>query len=178
MTEQQVRDSGRSALIGKMPMTRVGRARERSETQGFMKVLIDAETKKFLGATIAYLAGRQHDAVGLIVFDEAVREHRRPSSRAGQMQAVLHAMDRAEPGTGTDLASPFARFQEFQKGRGLVAVARFSRCCAAGRLDFLLRLSDRRERLRATETLVRGRCVRRARGPARDLCPRVFRGAL
>ena len=50
MTEREVRESGRPALVGKMQMTRVGRARERSETQGFMQVLVDAETKKILGA--------------------------------------------------------------------------------------------------------------------------------
>lgn len=77
---------------------------------------------KFLAATLAYLAARQHDAVGLIVFDEEVRDHRPPSSRIGRLQAVLHAIDRAEPGTGTDLTVPFERFQQYQKGRGLVAV--------------------------------------------------------
>lgn len=51
-TERQVRESGRPALIGKMPMTRVGRARERSETQGFMKVLVDAGSKKIVGAAL------------------------------------------------------------------------------------------------------------------------------
>ena len=57
LTEREVRTSGRKALIGKMMMARVGRARERSETQGFMKVLIDAETNKFLGATILGIGG-------------------------------------------------------------------------------------------------------------------------
>ncbi len=57
MTEQEVRDSGRKALIGKMAMERVGRARERSETQGFMKVLVDAETKELLGAAILGIGG-------------------------------------------------------------------------------------------------------------------------
>lgn len=57
MTEQQLRESGRKALTAKMMMTRVGRARERSETQGFMKVLIDAETKKILGAAILGIGG-------------------------------------------------------------------------------------------------------------------------
>ncbi len=38
-------------------MSRIGRARERSETQGFMKVLIDAETKKILGAAILGIGG-------------------------------------------------------------------------------------------------------------------------
>jgi len=52
MTEREVRASGRPALSGKMMMARVGRARERSETQGFMQVLVDAETKKILGAAL------------------------------------------------------------------------------------------------------------------------------
>ncbi len=57
MTEREVRESGRDALIGKMMMARVGRARERSETQGFMKVLVDAETKRILGAAILGIGG-------------------------------------------------------------------------------------------------------------------------
>ncbi len=57
MTERQVRESGRDALIGKMMMARVGRARERSETQGFMKILVDAETEKILGASILGIGG-------------------------------------------------------------------------------------------------------------------------
>ena len=57
MTERQVRASGRKALIGKMMMSRVGRARERGETQGFMKILIDAETEKILGAAILGIGG-------------------------------------------------------------------------------------------------------------------------
>jgi pyruvate/2-oxoglutarate dehydrogenase complex dihydrolipoamide dehydrogenase (E3) component len=57
MTEQQVRETGRKALVSKMMMARVGRARERGETQGFVKVLIDEETKKILGAAILGIGG-------------------------------------------------------------------------------------------------------------------------
>jgi pyruvate/2-oxoglutarate dehydrogenase complex dihydrolipoamide dehydrogenase (E3) component len=52
MTEAEVRKSGRKALIGKRPMKQVGRAREKGETDGFMKILVDAETKKILGASL------------------------------------------------------------------------------------------------------------------------------
>ncbi len=52
MGEAEARASGRPVLKGFMPMTRVGRARERGETQGFMQVLIDAETRLILGATL------------------------------------------------------------------------------------------------------------------------------
>jgi pyruvate/2-oxoglutarate dehydrogenase complex dihydrolipoamide dehydrogenase (E3) component len=57
MTEQQVRETGKQALAGKMKMSRIGRARERGETQGFMKVLIDADSKQFLGASILGIGG-------------------------------------------------------------------------------------------------------------------------
>jgi pyruvate/2-oxoglutarate dehydrogenase complex dihydrolipoamide dehydrogenase (E3) component len=52
MSETEVRASGKLALIGVMQMARVGRARERGETQGFMKVLVDAQTKRILGAAL------------------------------------------------------------------------------------------------------------------------------
>ena len=52
MTEREVRASGRPALVGKMLMSRVGRARERGETLGSMSVLVDAQTKKILGAAL------------------------------------------------------------------------------------------------------------------------------
>jgi pyruvate/2-oxoglutarate dehydrogenase complex dihydrolipoamide dehydrogenase (E3) component len=52
MTEREVRASGRKALAGKMMMSRIGRARERGETQGFMRILVDAENKLILGAAL------------------------------------------------------------------------------------------------------------------------------
>jgi pyruvate/2-oxoglutarate dehydrogenase complex dihydrolipoamide dehydrogenase (E3) component len=52
MSENDVRAGGKAALVARMPMTRVGRAREAGETQGFMKVLVDAESKRILGATM------------------------------------------------------------------------------------------------------------------------------
>jgi pyruvate/2-oxoglutarate dehydrogenase complex dihydrolipoamide dehydrogenase (E3) component len=52
MTETEMRKSGRKALIAKRPMARVGRAVEKGETQGFMKILVAAETKEILGASL------------------------------------------------------------------------------------------------------------------------------
>ena len=57
MNEAEAKKSGRRLLGGKMMMTRVGRAREAGETQGFMKVLVDADTSEFLGAAILGLNG-------------------------------------------------------------------------------------------------------------------------
>jgi pyruvate/2-oxoglutarate dehydrogenase complex dihydrolipoamide dehydrogenase (E3) component len=52
MTEAEVRHSGKAALIGVRPMTRISRAIEKGETSGFIKVLVDAETDLILGATV------------------------------------------------------------------------------------------------------------------------------
>jgi pyruvate/2-oxoglutarate dehydrogenase complex dihydrolipoamide dehydrogenase (E3) component len=57
MTETEVRQSGKAALMGTRPMTKVGRAVEKGESDGFMKVLVDAETKQILGASILGTGG-------------------------------------------------------------------------------------------------------------------------
>jgi len=51
-TVTEVLASGRPALIGERPMTRVGRAREKGETQGFMRIIVDSESRQILGAAI------------------------------------------------------------------------------------------------------------------------------
>jgi pyruvate/2-oxoglutarate dehydrogenase complex dihydrolipoamide dehydrogenase (E3) component len=57
MTETQARAAGRPLLVGTRPMTRVGRAVEKGETQGFMKIVADRETRKILGASILGTGG-------------------------------------------------------------------------------------------------------------------------
>ena len=57
MTFTEARATGRPLLAAKMPMTRVGRAREAGETQGFMKIVVDAETRRILGAAVLGLSG-------------------------------------------------------------------------------------------------------------------------
>ncbi|MBC7780299.1 MAG: FAD-containing oxidoreductase [Proteobacteria bacterium] len=57
MTHAQVQASGRPALAAKMPMSRVGRAREMGETLGFMKIVVAADTHEILGAAILGVHG-------------------------------------------------------------------------------------------------------------------------
>jgi pyruvate/2-oxoglutarate dehydrogenase complex dihydrolipoamide dehydrogenase (E3) component len=57
MTDTEARASGRPLLTAIRPMTRVGRAVEKGETQGFMKVVVDAQTQKILGAAILGVGG-------------------------------------------------------------------------------------------------------------------------
>lgn len=77
---------------------------------------------KLLAASLAYLSTRQHDAVGLMTFDEEVRASRQPSFRPGHLQSILHTIDQAEASTGTDLELPFEHFRQHVSKRGLVAV--------------------------------------------------------
>jgi pyruvate/2-oxoglutarate dehydrogenase complex dihydrolipoamide dehydrogenase (E3) component len=57
ITETEARAQGRRVLVGKRPMTRVGRAVEKGETDGFMKVVVDATTQELLGAAIYGVGG-------------------------------------------------------------------------------------------------------------------------
>ena len=106
------------------------------ETNSHLMILLDASASmgfggppvskllygKYLAASLAYLASRQHDAVGCMIFDEKVRDYRAPSSRAGKLQGVLHCVDSAAATTGTKFDKPFEKFREQITRRGLVAV--------------------------------------------------------
>ena len=74
MTDAQARASGKRLLVSKRPMTRVGRAVECGETQGFMKVVADADTQRILGAAILGVSGDEaiHGVLDLINADQPV----------------------------------------------------------------------------------------------------------
>jgi len=57
MTDAEAQKTGRPILTAQLPMTRVGRAVEKGETRGFMKVVVDAGTKRILGAAILGTGG-------------------------------------------------------------------------------------------------------------------------
>jgi uncharacterized protein (DUF58 family) len=77
---------------------------------------------RFVAASLCYMAHVQRDAAGLIVFDEDVSNYVAPSTRQGQLFRLLHAIEKAEPGTRTDFAKPFLHFQNFLHRRGIVVV--------------------------------------------------------
>ena len=110
--------------------------RYRGETNTQVLVLLDTsasmaygsqavnklEFARFLAASLCYMGNLQRDAVGLIVFDEDVANYIPPSTRQGQIFRLLHAIEKAEPGTRTDFVKPFVHFQNFLHRRGLVIV--------------------------------------------------------
>ena len=110
--------------------------RYRGETNTQLLILLDTSASmsfgaapvnkldyaRFVAASLCYLGHEQRDAAGLIVFDEDVANYVAPSTRQGQLFRLLHAIEKAEAGTRTDFAKPFAHFQNFLRRRGMVVV--------------------------------------------------------
>jgi len=110
--------------------------RYEGETNTRLMILLDASASmsyashsvsklqyaKFLTAALSYLAMRQHDPTGLIVFDEEVRQYRPPTARAGGLTGMLHTIDAVQASGRTRLLECFAKFREHLTRRGLVAV--------------------------------------------------------
>lgn len=93
-----------------------------SASMGFGSPVPKLQYGKFLAASLAYLASRQHDAIGAMVFNDEVSDFRPPTSKPGSLQGVIHTLDRADAVQGTVFGKPFTRFREYIKKRGLVAV--------------------------------------------------------
>jgi uncharacterized protein (DUF58 family) len=110
--------------------------RYEGETNTRLMILLDASASmgfgsggvtklqygKYLAAALGYMAMRQHDPAGLIVFDEQVRHYRPPTTRAGGLTGLIHAIDAVQPGGGTNLLECFQKFREHLTRRGLVVV--------------------------------------------------------
>src|SRR5215813_1221130 len=110
--------------------------RYRGETNSQLLILLDTSASmgfgshsvnkldyaRFVAASLCYMANVQRDAAGLIIFDEEIVNYVAPSTRQGQLFRLLHAIEKAEPGTRTDFAKPFVHFQNFLHRRGIVIV--------------------------------------------------------
>ena len=71
MTEAQAKKACNNVLIGKREMKRIARAKEKGETFGFMKILVDGDTKKILGAAILGIEGDEiiHSIIDIMYAD-------------------------------------------------------------------------------------------------------------
>jgi pyruvate/2-oxoglutarate dehydrogenase complex dihydrolipoamide dehydrogenase (E3) component len=106
LTESEVVKSGRKALIGKRPMTKVARAVEKGETQGFMKILVDAQTREILGAAILGTSGDEviHSILDVMyarapytVIQRAMHIHPTVSELVPTMLGELQPLDKTNP---------------------------------------------------------------------------------
>ena len=110
--------------------------RHRGETNTSLVLILDAsasmgfrsggvskfECARFLVAALAFLARRQHDPFGWIIFDREIRDLRAPSSRVGQLPAWLATLESFEPARRTDIETVLECAHAAIRRRGLVAV--------------------------------------------------------
>lgn len=80
------------------------------------------EYARYLAAALAYLSTRQHDATGLVLFDETIRSVRPAVYRPRHLQGLLHMLEHAEASTGTNLHVPLQALGRLLRRRGLVAL--------------------------------------------------------
>jgi uncharacterized protein (DUF58 family) len=80
------------------------------------------EYGSYLAGALAYLMNRQRDAVGLLTFDDRIRELLPCSARPGHLKTVLLALERVSLGVGTDIAKPLADLVQAIRKRGLVVL--------------------------------------------------------
>jgi uncharacterized protein (DUF58 family) len=73
-----------------------------------------------LASCLTYFAYHQRDAVGVLVFDEGVRAHVPSSRRSGQLHTLLHTIEHAEPGKGTEFKKPINFLADALSRRGIV----------------------------------------------------------
>ena len=75
-----------------------------------------------LAATLAYFLHLQGDGVGLLTFDETIRDYLPARHRPGHLRHLMLALERPVSGSSTDLAAPFKRLVELVKKRGLMVL--------------------------------------------------------
>lgn len=79
-----------------------------------------AEYANTLAATLAWFLHAQGDAIGLLTFDEAVRDYLPARHRSGHLRSLLHTLEKPTAGKGTNLHSPLKRIAEIVRKRGLM----------------------------------------------------------
>jgi uncharacterized protein (DUF58 family) len=87
-------------------------------SQGYTK----AEFANTLAATLAYFLNQQGDAVGLMTFDEKIRDYIPARHRHGHLRQLMHTLEKPAGGAATDLTSPLKRIAELVRKRGLMVL--------------------------------------------------------
>lgn len=80
------------------------------------------EYARSLAATLAWLLHLQGDAIGLMSFDERIREYLPPRHRSSHLRQLLHALESHPSGRSTSLVSPLAKIAELAPKRGMIVL--------------------------------------------------------
>ncbi len=81
-----------------------------------------AEYASTLAATLGYFLGKQGDAIGLLTFDDAIREYLPPRNRPGHLRQLMLALEKPATGEGTDITAPLKRMAELARKRGVIVL--------------------------------------------------------
>src|SRR6185369_13638858 len=87
-------------------------------TRGYSK----AQYAATLSATLAYFLYLQGDAVGLLTFDEQIREYLPARHRTGHLRHLMLALEKPAGGRDTNLAPPLKRIAEIVRKRGVIVL--------------------------------------------------------
>ncbi|MYD96759.1 MAG: DUF58 domain-containing protein [Gammaproteobacteria bacterium] len=117
----------------------------------------------YLAAALTHIAGRQHDAAGLLTFDDAVRTYLPP--RLGQVQQIFHRLDELAPSGGSDWTGAFTHAASHMTKRGIIAAISDFYCEPADFGRALRILGSRGHDLIAFHVLDADERRPRARGP-------------
>lgn len=93
-----------------------------SASMGFGEPVRKLDQALFLAASLAYMTRKQHDALGLAVFDETVHEFCAPSSRPDSLARVMALLERTQSGSGTDILQALTDLRASMSRRGLVVL--------------------------------------------------------
>ena len=93
-----------------------------SASMGFGEPVSKLQQAKFLTASLAFLTRKQHDSLGLAVFDESVREFQAPSARPDSLPRALSLLERTDAGQGTDILEALEKLRASVVRRGLIIV--------------------------------------------------------
>jgi uncharacterized protein (DUF58 family) len=85
-------------------------------------VVTKLQYAQYLASSLAFLAVRQHDSIGMVAFDEDVIDHVPPRSRTGHLRTVLGSIEQLVPGRGTALSKQLHRTAELLTRRGIIVL--------------------------------------------------------
>lgn len=93
-----------------------------SASMGFGEPVSKLDQALYLTASLAYMAKKQHDAIGLAVFDETVQDYLPPSSRPDSLARLLSVLERKRAAQGTDILTALSSLRASMTRRGLVVI--------------------------------------------------------
>lgn len=91
-----------------------------SASMGFGSPVNKLEQAMFLTASLAYMTRKQHDALGLAIFDEQVQHYLPPSGKPDSLLRIMATLEQAQAGAGTDILSALSALRGNMTRRGLV----------------------------------------------------------